>query len=157
MNERIAFTGHRYIWDSELRDKLKSVIIEETKSGNKFFTMGTHGDFDKLALSVCREVRKDFPDIEIEVVITSINAIQQEKYFGKIITNYDDVKTVMYDIEETYFKRQIIESNRQMIDNCNTLICFVNKKRYSSGAKLTMNYAKRKGLRIINLFENEKR
>ena len=42
-----------------------------------------------------------------------------------------------------------------MIDNCDTLICYVNKKRSRSGAKTAMNYAKRKGLQIINLFREE--
>lgn len=31
------------------------------------------------------------------------------------------------EIEEEHYKRQVIESNHQMIDNCNTLICYVNK------------------------------
>ena len=42
-----------------------------------------------------------------------------------------------------------------MISTCDTLICYVNKKHNPSGAKLAMNYAKRKGLRVINLY-NEK-
>ena len=42
-----------------------------------------------------------------------------------------------------------------MIDGCDTLICYVDPKRYRSGAKTAMNYAKRKGLKIINLY-NEK-
>lgn len=61
----------------------------------------------------------------------------------------------MYEIEETHYKRQIIESNHQMIDNSNTLICYVNKKHNPSGAKLAMNYAKRKGLKIINLYDEK--
>ena len=42
-----------------------------------------------------------------------------------------------------------------MIDTCDTLICYVDKKRSPSGAKTAMNYAKRKGLKIINLFREE--
>lgn len=59
----------------------------------------------------------------------------------------------MYEIEEEHFKRQIIISNRKMINDCDVLICYVNKKRNPSGAKLAMNYAKRKGLKIINLYK----
>lgn len=72
--------------------------------------------------------------------------------FGKEYeTPFSDVSTTMYEIEEKHYKRQIIESNHQMIDNCDTLICYVNKKHNPSGAKLAMNYAKRKGLKIYNL------
>lgn len=42
-----------------------------------------------------------------------------------------------------------------MIDKCDTLICYVDKKQKPSGAKTAMNYAKRKGLKIINLFKEE--
>lgn len=42
-----------------------------------------------------------------------------------------------------------------MIDNCDNLICFVNKKHNSTSAKLTMDYAKRRGLEIINIFDEK--
>ena len=43
---------------------------------DKCFTMGTHGDFDKEALSVCRDLRRKYKDIKIEVVITSFAQIK---------------------------------------------------------------------------------
>lgn len=52
-------------------------------------------------------------------------------------------------------ENQIIENNHQTIDNCDTLICYVNKKHNPSGAKLAMNYAKRKDLEIINLYDEK--
>lgn len=42
-----------------------------------------------------------------------------------------------------------------MIDNYDTLICYVNKKHKPSGAKLALNYAKCKGLEIINLYKQQ--
>ena len=42
-----------------------------------------------------------------------------------------------------------------MIDECDTLICYIDKKRSPSGAKTAMNYTKRNGLKIINLFREE--
>jgi len=58
-------------------------------------------------------------------------------------------------IEDLYFKRQIIESNKQMIDTCDTLVCYVDLKKYKSGAKMAINYAKRNGLKIINLYDEK--
>ncbi|MCH5316227.1 MAG: hypothetical protein J1E81_09950, partial [Eubacterium sp.] len=66
-----------------------------------------------------------------------------------------DVKTVMYDIEDTHFKRQITLSNQLMINSCDTLICYVNENAYRSGAKIALNYAKKQGLKIINLWREE--
>ena len=155
---KVCFIGHRNVFKyNEIRESLYSVVEQEIKKGCKFFTMGTHGEFDKLALSVCRELRNIYKDIEIEVVITSFKEIEpiidHDPIFGdeKYIP-YSDVKTTMYDIEEEHYKRKIVVSNQQMIDNCDTLICYVNKKHNPSGAKLAMNYAKRKGLTINNLY-----
>ena len=118
--------------------------------------MGTHGDFDKEALNVCRELRKKYKDIKIEVVITSFTQIKPfyDNIFGKeIYKPYDDVETVMYEIEEIYFKNKITKSNKQMIDSCDTLICYVDENYYrSSGALTAYKYAKKKGLQIVNLF-----
>ena len=114
------------------------------------------GGFDKLALSVCRELRNIYKDIEIEVVITSFKEIEpiidHDPIFGdeKYIP-YSDVKTTMYDIEEEYYKRKIVVSNQQMIDNCDTLICYVNPTKTYGGAILAYKYAKKKGLQIVNL------
>ena len=158
MNKRICFIGHRHIYNyKEVEEKLYNIVEKKIKSGCKFFTMGTRGEFDKLALSVCKKLRKIYTDIEIEVVITSFKTIEpiidHDPIFGdeKYIP-YSDVKTTMYDIEEEYYKRKIVVSNQQMIDNCDTLICYVNPTKTYGGAILAYKYAKKKGLHIINLY-----
>ena len=156
----VCFIGHRRIGFGPIRERLKSAIEKKVKEGYRFFIMGTHGEFDELALSVCRELRNTHKDIKIEVVITSLKKTEKQLLyddeFGReYITPYSDVLTTMYEIEEAHYKRQIIESNHKMIDNCDTLICYVNTKQNPSGAKLAMNYAKRKGLEIINLYDEK--
>ena len=158
MNKKICFIGHRHIYNyKEIREKLYKIVEEEIKKGCKFFTMGTHGEFDEMVLSVCRELRKIYTDIEIEVVITSFKTIEpiidHDPIFGdeKYIP-YSDVKTTMYDIEEEHYKRKIVVSNQQMIDNCNTLVCYVNSTKTYGGAILAYKYAKKKGLQIVNLY-----
>ena len=155
--KKVCFIGHRHIYNyKEIRAKLYNMVEEEIKNGCKFFTMGTHGEFDEMALSVCRELKKIYTDIEIEVVITSFKTIEpiidHDPIFGdeKYIP-YSDVKTTMYDIEEEHYKRKIVVSNQQMIDNCNTLICYVNPIKTYGGAILAYKYAKKKGLQIVNL------
>ena len=158
MNKKICFIGHRHIYNyNEIREKLYNIVKEEIKKGCKFFTMGTHGEFDEMALSVCRELKKIYTDIEIEVVITSFKTIEpiidHDPIFGdeKYIP-YSDVKTTMYDIEEEYYKRKIVVSNQQMIDNCDTLICYVNTTKTYGGSILAYKYAKKKGLQLVNLY-----
>ncbi len=158
MCKRTAFIGHRYVFDENIREKLYIAVEEEIKNGCNCFTMGTRGDFDKEALFICRELRQKYKEIKIEVVITSFAQIKPiliyDDVLGKeVFKPYDDVETVMYEIENLHFKKRITESNKQMIDACNTLICYVDEKCCrSSGAKKMFFYAKKKGLRIVNLF-----
>ncbi len=159
MERKTAFIGHRNLWgkDAEIRLKLYEEIENQILNGCKFFTMGTHGDFDKLALSVCRQLKKIYKDIKIEVVITSLkkieSKIEHDKIFGDIkYDSYNDVQTIIYEIEEIHYKKQILVSNQYMIDSCDTLICFVDINKHISGAKTAMKYALKKGLRILNLY-----
>lgn len=158
MNKKTCFIGHRNVFKyNEIRESLYNRVEQEIKKGCKFFTMSTHGEFDEMALSVCRELRNIYKDIEIEVVITSFKEIEpiidHDPIFGdeKYIP-YSDVKTTMYDIEEEHYKRKIVVSNQQMIDNCDTLICYVNPTKTYGGAILAYKYAKKKGLQIVNLY-----
>ena len=151
--KKIAFIGHRNVW-KDIRNKLYDRVKEYIEEGYMFFTMGTHGEFDRTALSVCRELKKRYKDIKIEVVITSLTQINSsldlkgsEKY-----NPYSDVSTIMYNTEEEHFKRKIVVSNQQMIDTCDTLICYVDTKRTYGGAILAYKYALKKGLSIENLF-----
>lgn len=153
MSNRVCLIGHRRINTIEVAPLLESAIKEELDNGCRFFTMGTHGDFDKLALSICRKLKQQYPDMIIEVVLTSLNKLNQ-KIDGEIYHQYEDVQTIMYDIENFHFKQQITESNKQMINDSDILICYVSTNYTNSGAKTVYNYAKRKGLEIINIYND---
>ena len=149
---KTAFIGHRIIHNKHLFEKLIRAIQNQIDYGCRFFTMGSHGDYDNLALLACRNAKKQYPDLQIEVVITSLNAISNKDSNGNM---YSDVSTIMFDIENAYYKQKITLSNRKMIDSSDTLICYVDEKSYMSGAKTTLLYAKKKGLNIINLYDEE--
>lgn len=151
MVSKTTFIGHRYILDKNIKNKLYNEIKKSIDSGCKFFTMGLHGEFDRMALNICRNLKKIYKEIKIEVVITSLNQINLYLATDYNKTN-NDIDTIMYDIEEEHFKRRIISSNRQMIDSCQLLICYVDVRRNYGGAILAYKYAKKKGLQIINLF-----
>lgn len=167
MNKKVCFIGHRHILHTQIKDRLTIAIQNEIDDGCFSFTMGSHGEFDSLVLSECRSFRNQYKDIDIEVVLTSYHKIanklvdvipdkygESEMIYDKNIY-YTDVKTTMFEIEDLHFKRQITESNKQMIDGCDVMICYVDPKRYRSGAKTAMNYAKRQGLKVVNLYDEK--
>ena len=148
--KQVAFIGHRNIDNyKNVYARLQKIVLSLIKKGYYSFTMGTHGDFDRMALSICREFKKEYK-INIEVVLTSLASIKKDKYSNYV--PYSDVNTIIYNIEDKHFKQKIIESNKQMLDNCNIVICYVNSK-LKGGAKIALNYAKKKSLEIINLYQ----
>ena len=92
----------------------------------------------------------------ISIVIGSWGSYNEcnERALGSKWLDLDNFDTCEK-IEEKHYKRQIIESNQQMIDNYDTLICYVNKKYNPNGAKLAINYTKREGLEKINLYDKK--
>ena len=120
--------------------------------------MGTRGEFDVMSLNVCRELRKKYPNIHIQIVLTSLHKLKKELLYDDEFSKeydepYKDVETMIYDIEEEHFKRQITISNQKTIEECDAAICYVNCSNASSGARKSQDYAKKKGLKIINLYE----
>ena len=150
---RTAFIGHRRVLAKDVEARLISAIQTEIEHGCTAFTMGTHGEFDRLALTACRNLRRTYKELDIEVVITSLNTIKKDSELTAV--PYADVKTVMFDIEDAHYKQRITLSNCQMIDGCDMLICYVDERTYRSGAKTALRYAKKKGLKIINLYREE--
>lgn len=154
MDKKTAFIGHRKVYyEGKVKERLEAAIAKQIADGCRRFVMGTHGEFDFMALSACKQARSTYPDIEIDVVLTSYHTVEKKDEFDYV--PYQDVNTFMYDIEDEHFKRQIIVSNRKMIDDCDTLICYVDKKQNPSGAKMAMNYAKKHGLKIINIYRED--
>lgn len=150
---RIAFFGHRQIFDKTLPNRLYSVIEQAILAGCINFSVGCHGEFDKLTLHVLLLLKKKYDNIVIEIVLTSLS--QLKKLIGeKREDARNDIHTIIYEIEETHYKRKIIHSNHKMLDNCDAVICYVDTTKYKSGAKLSLNYAIKKSLVIINLFDS---
>ena len=152
MRRTISFFGHRSLWEKDLRKRLKAVV--ESKVCDELHCLiGTHGDFDELALSVCRELRRTYPHIKISVVFTSLSIFQNVKgETYSMADDYEDVETTTYEIEEEYLKKRIIVSNKKMIDESDLVICYVNMNKCNSGARIAVNYAMKQGKEVINIF-----
>lgn len=146
----IAFFGHSEVNKIELvKERLYKKLIEIIPSGYFRCLIGRHGDFDKICLSVCKEYKvKNNLQIEIIVVLTSLNELNKNKFS-------QEYKTMIYDIEEVYYKNQINVSNRKMVDESDLVVCYVNMRKKKSGAKNAVKYAIKQGKEIINLYEEE--
>ncbi len=143
----ITFCGHsNCLFSDEEKVKLKQLLIREIrKNPTCKFYLGGYGDFDSLCLRTLRELKTDFPDIELLFITPYLN-----KNYSKLeLANYyyDDV--IFPPIENVPRKFAILKRNEWMVDSAELVIAYV---KYSwGGAAKTLEYAKRRKKEIINL------
>ena len=143
----ITFCGHsNCLFSDEEKEKLKQLLIKETrKNPTCKFYLGGYGDFDSLCLRTLRELKKDFPEIELLFITPYLDKTYSKLEFAK--NYYDDV--IFPPIESIPRKFAILKRNEWMVDSADLVIAYV---KYSwGGAAKTLEYAKRKKKQIINL------
>ena len=143
----ITFCGHsNCLFLDEEKKKLKQLLIKEIrKNPTCKFYLGGYGDFDSLCLQTLRELKTDFPDIELLFITpyldNNYSKLELAKYY------YDDI--IFPPIENVPRKFAILKRNEWMVDSADLVIAYV---KYSwGGAAKTLEYAKRKKVPIINI------
>lgn len=138
-----TFFGHH-----DCPASVKQTLFEEIKKqitqGASCFYIGNNGNFDTMALSCLKTLKKEYKDIRYAVVIAYISANKNE---------YLSEETVFPEGIETVPKRFAIDfRNRWMIDHSDTVISYIAHS--FGGAAKYVKKAKNKGAVIINLFED---
>ena len=153
----ISLFGHRDLCCKNIKERLTKVLQKQIEQcSNISFLIGSHGDFDNLALFCCRELKKSYPQIKITIVFTNLNILTKHKNrLYSTLDLYKDVQTMLYDIENVHFKNQIIVSNKKMVDDSNLIICYVNMNKHKSGAKRAILYAIKQSKPVINLYSEQ--
>lgn len=134
-----TFFGHSDAPDT-IKTKLKETVtalIEER--GINCFYVGNHGNFDKMALSVLKELNNVYPQIEYYVV------------YAYLPENGEDfMHTVFPEGIEKVPKRFAINfRNKWMIEHSDIAVTFV--QRSYGGAAQFKNIAEKKGREIIGI------
>lgn len=108
------------------------------EQGGKTFYLGGYGEFDSLAASVLREMKKLYPQIELILVLPYLNA-------SKDALGYDG--TVYPPLESVPPRYAISKRNQWMVEVSDVVVAYVLHSW--GGAATTLRYAKRKNKRII--------
>lgn len=161
LSKSCCFIGHRKIDNCHnLKDSLKSIIEDliRIQNVNTFF-FGSRSEFDEICYLVVTSLKEKYPHIK---------RIYVRAEFPYIDKNYNDYLLKYY--EATYFPESVIragkaayiERNYEMLDKSDFAIFYYNtsyepqKKKRSgsskSGTKIAYEHAKKKNLRIINVF-----
>lgn len=147
----VSFFGHREIENAlEVKRKLEAKITEliQTKQYIEFL-VGREGEFDILAASVVKRVKKqmDYGNCSLIWVLPYMKAEfrDNEKEF---LEYYDDVE-ICEQSAKAHFKSAMQIRNRAMVDRADLVICCIQHK--SGGAYKTVQYAKKQDKNIFAL------
>ena len=146
---RVTFAGHRVIDDarrveSDLYDVLSKIVREHEFT--EFF-VGDNGDFDILATSVIRRVRRAQGEEKCAINLV----LPYTKSNLEIIEHQFDSVIIPPGLHGAHPKAALGERNRRMVEQGDLIICYVKRK---GGAERTMRYAEKIGkIEVINLAE----
>ena len=152
LNKKITccFAGHRHIYDSDLKTKMKKLIVSLIENGASVFLVGNYGDFDRLSSSVVRSLKENYPFIQLNLVIPYLTKeiISQKEWYE---SRYDHI--LLSEIKENTPRHlRIIKGNESMVNQSDILISYVLHS--TGGANKTLSYAKKKKLIIYNLADS---
>ena len=156
-NQTCCFTGHRQLPKEDLlhfADKLLDLVISLADEGIIHFKNGGATGFDQLAALAVLLAREVNPSIRLEMALPHKGQADKwdevnKKIYDHILSQADEVVYV----SEKYYRGCIHNRNRNLIDNSDVCVCYLTKD--NGGTAYTVNYAKQKGLRIINMALDE--
>ena len=145
----ITFCGHsNFSFDNTVKEKLKELLLQEIRKNPacKFY-LGGYGDFDSLCLNILKEIKADFPSIELLFITPYLDDNYSKLETAKLY--YDGI--IYPPLENVPRRFCISKRNEWMVDEADFVIAFV---KYSwGGAAKTLEYAKRKKVGFFNLAE----
>ena len=146
----ISFTGHAFV---PFADTVKKSVLEEIRSltaGEErvLFYLGGYGDFDGIAASACREIKKERCGVELIYVTPYISPSEQVHISDALALGLYD--SALYPpLERVPERLAILKRNEWMMANADAVIAYV--KHNYGGAYKALAVAKRKKKKIINI------
>ena len=149
---KIAFAGHARIASNK---KLKETVKEQIRKSigeEQAVTcyLGGYGDFDEICALVCRELKREYPCIEVVYVTPYMSMSEQAKIKDMQMRGMFDA-SIYPPIENTPPRFAILKRNEWMMTNADVIIAYVTHNY--GGAYKSLEVAKRKKKKIINICE----
>ena len=147
----VSFFGHREIINNFEIVKRLAEIIKELLMTKEYveFLVGRDGDFDILAASAVRRVKKELDCNNCSLVLVLPYMKAEFRDNEESFLNYYDNVEIDGESSGSYYKAAIKIRNQHIIDRSQLLICFVEHNK--GGAYTAMKYAEKIGCEIINL------
>ncbi len=145
----VSVTGHRVLRNDLDREKLKNVLFTLSIGGYTTFLTGMAIGFDTLCFNLLEEIKKQI-DIKIVACIPCLDqakrfSFSQKREYERMLSVADE-KII---ISEEYTAWCMQKRNQFMVDNSSVLVSYLREEK--GGTANTVNYAKKKNKKIINV------
>lgn len=160
MKKTACFTGHRSILDNieDFSNKLYDVVERLITEYNltDFFVGGAYG-FDAVASLSVLKLRMKYPHIKLHLILPCSNDEQTKNWTADRIADFKHIlelaDTVEYTSNSYYNGCMKVRNARLMECASECCICYYNPCNWRSGTGQTVRMAQRKGIEIINVYE----
>ena len=137
-----VFTGHRELYDKDLKKKIQKAILLHIEKGVYTFYNGVAKGFDLLSAECVLELKKEFPHLKL---IACIPYYGQEKGYSQTDKQrYSDILKKADEqilLSERYYKGCLQNRNRFMVERCQQMIAYL--KQDTGGTAYTVKYFKK--------------
>jgi len=147
-----CFTGHRNIPENQyvpIQKCLEEEVIKLIHQGVQRFYAGGALGFDTMAALTVLKAKESFPYIRLILVLPCKN--QSVKWNEKDKKIYNQIREQSDEVvytAETYTRGWMHVRNRYLVDNSGFCLCYLTET--TGGTKYTFDYAKQKGLTVVN-------
>ncbi len=150
-----CFTGHREIYEplSNVERRLTKTVEALIQKGYRYFGAGGARGFDALASEVVLNLKASHPQIHLILVLPFDEQHTHERNWTRAeIEQYRRLKeraSKVVTLAAEYHFGVYYRRNRHLVDNFS--VCVAYMTRANSGTGYTVNYAKAKGLEVVNI------
>ncbi len=152
----VCFTGHRIVQNpKKVQDKLIKTLELLIKDGTTDFYAGGAIGFDTLAAEAVTNLRKNYPNINLHLVLPCCEAEQTAHWSDSQKSKYWEILAAADNIEyisEHYYNGCMKKRNARLIELSDCCVCYYNNKNSASGTGQTVRMALKKGVKIVNIF-----
>ena len=146
----VAFFGHRRLDDSLETEKRLQTAIKKILSESEYveFLVGRNGEFDILAASVVRSLKREYrSDNSSLVLVLPYSTAEYRNNENSFLTYYDEVE-LCEESAKAHFKSAIEIRNRKMVERADCIICRIE---HEGGAYTAVEYARTLGKKIVEI------
>jgi uncharacterized phage-like protein YoqJ len=148
-----CFTGHRTIAPQayeKVRRRLRQAMENLIERGVVYFGSGGALGFDLLAAETVLDMKAQYPQIRLIMVYPCRN--QTAYWPSSEIDRYNAIQKAcdkyVY-VSQAYTPTCMHQRNRYLVEHSGYCICYLTKP--GGGTAFTVQYAREKGLKIVNL------